>query len=137
MGEPSSAACPQWFACSPAVALTHAKPDAGIKPCKFSGDGQGGRQLDLEERRKRSTDPDTEEGEVAVRADFWCQLDLAWSVIQIMGFCQGSEKWTINQISQGKACYKGCSFLLEYSDAMSQRPTVMGSSTAGRVIACW
>lgn len=45
MGEPSSAAPPQGFACSPAVALTRAKPDAGVKPCKFSGGEQGGRQL--------------------------------------------------------------------------------------------
>ena len=126
MGEPSSAASPQWFARSPAVALTSAKPDAGIKPCKFSGGGQGGRQPGLEDRRKPSTDPDTEE-EVSVRADFWCQLELARSVIQLVGFCQGSEKWTIKQTSQGKACYKGYSFLLEYSNAVTKDPLPWGA----------
>lgn len=43
MGEPSSAASPQRFACNAAVALTHAKPDAGVKPCMFSW-GWAGRQ---------------------------------------------------------------------------------------------
>lgn len=89
MGEPSSAAPPQGFACSPAVALTRAKPDAGVKPCKFSGGEQGGRQLGLGERRKLRTDSDTEKGEVSVRADFWCQLELGRSVIQLVGLCQG------------------------------------------------
>lgn len=70
MGEPSSAASPQRLACNAAVALTHARPDAGVKPCRFSGGGQGGRQLGLEEGRKSMTDPDTEEGEVSVKADF-------------------------------------------------------------------
>lgn len=110
------------------MALTPAKPDAGVKPYKFSGGRQGGRQLGLEERRKLSTDPDTEEGDVSVRTDFWCQLELARSVIQLVGFCQGSEKWTIKQISQGKSCYKGCSFLLEYLNAVSRRPTAMGEA---------
>lgn len=80
----------------------------------------------MEKSRKSITDPDTEEGDVSVKADFWCQLELAQSVIQLAGFCQGSEKWTIKQISQGKACYKGCFFLLEYSNAVSQTPTAMG-----------
>lgn len=110
MGEPSSAASPQRFACNAAVALTHAKPDAGVKPCMFSGSGQGGRQLGLEQGRKPMTDTDTEEGEVSVRADFWCQLELTRSVIQLIGVGQGSENWPIKQITQKKLVTKAALF---------------------------
>lgn len=127
MGEACSAASPRCFASSPAVALTRAKPDVGRNPCRFSGGGQGGRQLGLEERRKPSTDPHSGEREVSVRADFWCRLELTQSPIHL-GCCQGSGKRMIKKISKARVVTKAA--LSPWS--MSRRAPAWEP-----VIACW